>query len=116
MKVNLTDTAPEHTAAETVPATELEALAAQLPIAEFPVVIHDNRQRVSLAAEALWLFAQRTGMAEDGEPVGSVIVDFIADMMHLCHQVGIISPAGNGLPELIKAAEYHFDAEEEDDF
>ncbi|WP_312200559.1 hypothetical protein [Kosakonia cowanii] len=116
MKDRLNDTAPDHTAAETVPATELEALAAQLPIAEFPVVIHDNRQRAALAAEALWLFAQRTGMAEDGEPVGSVIVDFIADMMHLCHQVGIISPAGNGLPELIKAAEYHFDAEEEDDF
>lgn len=116
MKVNLTDTAPEHTAAETVPATELEALAAQLPIAAFPVVIHDNRQRVSLAAEALWLFAQRTGMAEDGEPVGSVIVDFMASMMHLCHQVGIISPAGNGLPELLRVAEFHFDAEEEDDF
>lgn len=36
--------------------------------------------------------------------------------MHLCHQVGIISPAGNGLPELLRVAEFHFDAEEEDDF
>ena len=115
MKDNLTDAASQGTAAETVPATELRALAAQLPIAQFPVVIHNNQQRGALAAEALWLFAQRTGMAEDGEPLGSVIVDFMADMMHLCHQVGIISPAGNGLPELIKTAEYHFDAEEETD-
>jgi hypothetical protein len=42
----------------------------------------------------------------------TVIIDFLADLMHLCEQVGITTPQNNGLMALMMAAEMHVEMEE----
>ncbi|HGY0482236.1 TPA: hypothetical protein ACNUIJ_003964 [Salmonella enterica subsp. enterica serovar Derby] len=68
----------------------------------------NNADRAALVAEALCLFSTRTGLARAGEDVRTVITDFLADLMHLCHAVGIDR---DELPGLMMVAEMHFDDE-----
>ena len=49
----------------------------------------NNADRAALAAELLCLFATRTGMARSGEPVETVLVDVLADLMHLADRLAI---------------------------
>lgn len=55
------------------------------------------------------------GLAQDGETTWTVITDFLADMMHLCAELGIITPDKNLLPDLLEGAEFHFTAEDKDE-
>ncbi|EBW6765666.1 hypothetical protein DP806_16510 [Salmonella enterica subsp. enterica serovar Saintpaul] len=51
----------------------------------------DNNARAALAAELLCLFASRTGMARSGECAQTMLVDLLADLMHLADRLGIES-------------------------
>lgn len=97
---------------ESLPASELADLAANVSDRPSPAVVWNNADRAVLAAEALWLFAERTGLANDSEEMETVIIDFLADLMHLCEQVGITTPQNNGLMALMMAAEMHVEMEE----
>jgi hypothetical protein len=96
---------------ESLPASELADLAANVSGRPSPAVVWNNADRAALA-EALWLFAERTGLANDSEEMETVIIDFLADLMHLCEQVGITTPQNNGLMALMMAAEMHVEMEE----
>lgn len=48
----------------------------------------DNDARAALAAEQLCLFASRTGMARSGECAQTMLVDLLADLMHLADRLG----------------------------
>jgi len=90
---------------------EIAALATDTP---FPVVIFGNTDRAVAAAEALWLFARRTGLDAPGECPRTVVQDLMANLMHLCAQEGITS---EGMPfsSLVSMAEMHFEDEREND-
>lgn len=66
--------------------TELAVLAmsADFVAGEEP----DNDARAALAAELLCLFASRTGMARSGECAQTMLVDLLADLMHLADRLG----------------------------
>ncbi|WP_167854285.1 hypothetical protein [Escherichia sp. E1130] len=49
----------------------------------------NNAERSALAAEVLCIFARRTGQARDGEPVETIMVDLLANLMHLCDRMSI---------------------------
>jgi hypothetical protein len=49
----------------------------------------NNAERSALAAEVLCIFARRTGQAHDGEPVETIMVDLLANLMHLCDRMSI---------------------------
>lgn len=91
------------------PATLLERMAHTLPVLTCPVRINSNEDRAALAAEALWLFAQRTGLAQDGESIETVLIDFMADIMHLCEQTSLNTPEGNVLSQLAAHAALHYE-------
>ncbi|VYU36837.1 hypothetical protein [Metakosakonia massiliensis] len=97
---------------EPLPASELADLAANVSGRPSPAVVWNNADRAALAAEALWFFAERTGLANDSEEMVTVIIDFLADLMHLCKQAGITTPQINGLMMLMMAAEMHVEMEE----
>lgn len=88
----------------TLPATKLQELAALIAEQPSPVNIRDNKQRAALAAEALWLFASRTGLAQDGETFENVLLDFMADMLHLCRQTGFITDERDLLEGILRPA------------
>lgn len=90
----------------------LQDIAAQLPVCEFPVKVNSSFHCAALAAEALWLFAQRTGLSQEGESIDTLLVDFLADLMHLFRHVGIIEEAKSDLPHLLAIAEMHFDSDD----
>ena len=97
---------------DAVLASELADLATNVSRRPAPVTIWNNADRAALAAEALWLFAGRTGLANDTEHMETVIIDFLANLLHLCEQVGITTPERDGLRLLLVAAESHFEMEE----
>nr|WP_160174227.1 hypothetical protein [Erwinia amylovora]CDM08075.1 hypothetical protein EAMY692_p10028 [Erwinia amylovora] len=80
----------------------------------FPAVIFGNTDRAKTAAEALWLFARRTGLDGAGECPRSAVQDFMANLMHLCAQEGITSE-GTPFSSLVSMAEMHFEEEREND-
>ncbi len=89
-----------------LPSSELKNLASVLPPLGLHVAREDNGERAAIAAEALWLFATRTGLDRDGEALETVLIDFLADMLHLCSQTG------TEFSGIIGTAEMHFDMEE----
>lgn len=97
---------------DTVMASELANLAANVSGHPSPAIVWNNADRAALAAEALWLFADRTGLATDTELMETVIIDFLANLLHLCELVGISTPERDGLRLLMVAAETHFEMEE----
>ena len=100
----------------TVPATLLETMAAQVEKATGIVMIRSNDDRAALAAAMLWQFARKTGLDDDGEPLDTVLTDFMANLLHLCEYV---NPDGNGEARFNAAlamARMHFEQEcQEDD-
>jgi hypothetical protein len=97
---------------EAVMASELADLAANVSGRPSPAVVWNNADRAALAAEALWLFADRTGLASDTELMETVIIDFLANLLHLCQLVGILTPEQDGFRELLETAEMHLEMEE----
>ncbi|MGR7464166.1 hypothetical protein ACU60T_23350 [Klebsiella aerogenes] len=49
----------------------------------------DNAERSALAAEILCYFASRTGQTRSGDPVDTIMVDLLTDVMHLCDSLDI---------------------------
>lgn len=49
----------------------------------------DNAERSALAAEILCYFANRTGQTRSGDPVDTIVVDLLTDLMHLCDSLDI---------------------------
>jgi hypothetical protein len=49
----------------------------------------DNAARAALAAELLCLFASRTGMARSGEYAETMLIDLLADLMHLADRLAV---------------------------
>ncbi|ECE0486547.1 DUF957 domain-containing protein [Salmonella enterica subsp. enterica] len=66
----------------------------------------DNNARAALAAELLCLFASRTGMARSGECAQTMLVDLLADLMHLADRLGIDS-----FSQMVCVAGMHHDDE-----
>lgn len=97
-----------HITAGSLPSSELKILASVLPPVGLQVVSDENGDRTALVAEALWLFATRTGLDRDGEALETVLTDFLADMLHLCRQTGTEFSGITG------TAEMHFEAEATD--
>lgn len=63
----------------------------------------DNDTRAALAAELLCLFASRTGMARSGECAQTMLVDLLADLMHLADRLG-----GAEFSHLVAVAAMHY--------
>lgn len=101
-----------HKTPDSIPVMALQEIATLLPVHEFPVRLSSRSQCAALAAEALWLFAQRTGLSQEGETLDTLLVDFLADLMHLFRHVGSIEEAKNDMPHLLAIAEMHFDSDE----
>ncbi|KDE33538.1 hypothetical protein AW40_27195 [Kosakonia radicincitans UMEnt01/12] len=101
-----------HTTPDTIPVTALQEIAALLPVHEFPVLLSSRSQRAALAAEALWLFAQRTGLSQEGETLDTLLVDFLADVLHLCRHVGITANMADDMTQLMAIAEMHHESDE----
>lgn len=97
---------------DTIPVMDLEEIAALLPVHEFPVRISSRSQCAALAAEALWLFAQRTGLSQEGETLNTLLVDFLADVLHLCRHVGITADMSDDMAQLLAVAEMHHESDE----
>jgi len=91
-----------------VPSRLLESMAARITDQFSPIQIRDNEDRAALAAEALWLFAQRTGLAQDGESLETVLIDFLADVFHLCEQTALMQSEDLMLSGIFSTAEMHF--------
>jgi len=66
----------------------------------------DNAIRAGAAAAALVLFASFTGLNKDPEPAEAVIVDFLADLMHLCDETGM------SFCEMLLSASRHWQVEQ----
>lgn len=90
------------------PSRLLEGIAARITDQFSPIQIRDNEDRAALAAEALWLFAQRTGLAQDGESLETVLIDFLADVFHLCEQTALMQSEELILSGIFSTAEMHF--------
>ncbi|QFH87942.1 hypothetical protein FR760_24220 (plasmid) [Enterobacter hormaechei] len=99
----------------TVPATVLETMAAQVEEVAGVVMIRSNDDRAALAAAGLWQFARQTGLDDDGEPLETVLTDFMANLLHLCQH---IDPDGNGearFDAALAMARMHFEQERQED-
>ncbi|KAB0853681.1 hypothetical protein FZI13_18715 [Cronobacter sakazakii] len=90
----------------------LPELARRIEGIIMPVPLRCKEDRAAMAAETLAHFASRTGLMQDGEPVETVIVDFVANLMHLCEHIGLISPEFNKFPDLLATAEMHFEMDQ----
>lgn len=101
-----------HNTPDMVSVMALQEIAARLPVHEFPVRISSRSQCAALAAEALWLFAQRTGLSQEGETLDTLLVDFLADVLHLCRHVGVTADMKDGMAKLMAIAEMHYDSED----
>lgn len=76
--------------------------------------IVNNRERAAIAAAALIPFAKRTGQDLHGvEPVREIVVDLLANLMHLCDQLGVtdVEPFAS----LNESAWRHFIIEQSDE-
>lgn len=73
---------------EAVPAGMSEVVAIAVSADFIPGDEPDNNGRAALAAEVLCLFATRTGMGRSGEHAETIMVDLLADLMHLADRLG----------------------------
>ncbi|WOZ79927.1 hypothetical protein [Kosakonia sacchari] len=97
---------------DTIPVMDLEEIAALLPVHEFPVRLSSRSQCAALVAEALWLFAQRTGLSQEGETLDTLLVDFLADVLHLCTHIGITANMADDMAQLMAIAEMHHESDD----
>ena len=68
----------------------------------------ENDRRAGNAQDALIVFARRTGLSINTDGMETVVVDFLADLRHLCDSHGL------DLGELDRKAHNHYLAELED--
>ncbi|WP_261665592.1 hypothetical protein [Erwinia mallotivora] len=88
----------------------LERIARCAPDAAAVPLIHGNMDRVVLAAEAVWLFARRTGLDSEGEYAATAVQDLMSNLMHLC-RLESITEDGEGFDDLLRMARFNFEAE-----
>lgn len=88
----------------------IEQIAAMAEATERPALIWGNTDRATVAAEALWVFARRTGLDGRGDDAFTTVQDLIANMMHLCDQEGITG-GDVTFASLVSSAEMHYQAE-----
>ncbi len=88
----------------------IETIAAMAARTERPALIWGNTDRATVAAEALWMFARRTGLNGRGDEALTVVQDLIANLMHLCGQEGITDDETT-FANLVSMAEMHYQAE-----
>ncbi len=100
---------------EEIPSTELMILAERISNEAAPVKIESHMDNIALASEALWLFAKRTGLDQEGEMLETVLADFLANVLHLCRHTGIITDEENHFPAILQLAEMHFEFEDDID-
>ncbi|WP_353614384.1 hypothetical protein [Mangrovibacter phragmitis] len=103
---------PGDMAPEEIPARVLEAIAGRAEGREIPLRIDGNSDRAGLAAQALWQYAGMTGLAQDGETVWTVMIDFLANMMHLAAELDMITPENSLFNDIVEAADFHYSAED----
>lgn len=97
------------------PSSELFAIAGRMNDQVGIVHISDNNDRAALAAAVLWRFAERTGLSQDGESVETVLIDFMADMLHLCRQTGLITQERDIFARIMASAAMHVEMDESPD-
>jgi hypothetical protein len=95
---------------EPVTMSVIEEIAATGEGTERPALIWGNTDRATTAAEALWVFARRTGLDGRGDDAFTAVQDLIANLMHLCEQEGITGE-GVTFASLVSLAEMHYQAE-----
>lgn len=98
---------------EPVTMSTIEAIAAMAEGTERPTLIWGNTDRATVAAEALWVFARRTGLDGRGNDAYTAVQDLIANLMHLCGQEGITGGEVT-FASLVSMAEMHYQAELEE--
>ncbi|EDT2962820.1 DUF957 domain-containing protein [Salmonella enterica subsp. enterica] len=91
---------------EVVPAGMSEVAAIAVSADFIPGGEPDNNGRAALAAEVLCLFATRTGMGRSGEHAETIMVDLLADLMHLADSLGVPH-----FGHLVATASMHHEAE-----
>jgi len=99
----------------TVPATVLKVMAAQVEERGGRVIIRGNNDRATLAAATLWQFARLTGLDDDGESLDTVLTDFLGDMLHLCEQCGTAEGGEARFNAALRMARIHFEQESGED-
>lgn len=85
----------------------IENIAAMAEGTERPALIWANTDRATTAAEALWVFAKRTGLDGKNEDAFTPVQDLIANLMHLCDQEGITG-GDVTFAALVSMAEMHY--------
>ncbi|UFM72059.1 hypothetical protein LO739_23515 (plasmid) [Leclercia adecarboxylata] len=95
----------------TVPATVLKTMAAQVEERGGRVIIRGNNDRATLAAAALWQFARLTGLDDDGESLDTVLTDFLGDVLHLCEPCGTGGAGEARFNAALRMARMHFEQE-----
>lgn len=85
----------------------IEEIAATAAGTERPALIWGNTDRATVAAEALWIFARRTGLDGRGDDVYTAVQDLIANLMHLCGQEGI-TDENVTFASMVSSAEMHY--------
>ncbi|MFZ4215016.1 hypothetical protein ACOZB2_26890 [Pantoea endophytica] len=91
----------------------IEEIAVLAAGTERPARIWSNTDRATVAAEALWIFARRTGLDGRGDEAYTAVQDLIANLMHLCEQEGITGGEVT-FASLVSTAEMHYLAELEE--
>ena len=99
--------------AEPVRMDVIEQIAAMAEGTERPALIWGNTDRATVAAEALWVYARRTGLDGRGDEAYTAVQDLIANLMHLCEQEGITDGEVT-FESLVSSAEMHYQAEREE--
>lgn len=82
-------------------------IAAMIEGEERPAFIWGNTDRATIAAEALWVFAKRTGLEAKNEDACTPVQDLIASLMHLCEQEGITG-GDVTFASIVSTAEMHY--------
>lgn len=82
-------------------------IAAMIEDTERPALIWGNTDRATTAAEALWVFAKRTGLEGKNEDACTAVQDLIANLMHLCDQEGITGGEVT-FASIVSTAEMHY--------
>lgn len=79
---------------------------------DFGCTDEDNEARATKAAKALAHFARLNEQDGDGCPVSEIIVDFLADLMHLGEVIHFrVLDAESAVIPLVRIAAVHFNAE-----
>jgi len=84
----------------------IEEIAATAARTERPALVGGNTDCATVAAEALWIFARRTGLDRSGDEAYTAVQDLIANLMHLCEQEGI-TDENVTFASLVSMAEMH---------